>query len=229
MAMRLNQIAIVVEDANASVAFYERLFGLPRVVTKRRPGRPAQKGMRLPKLSEIARTASWQRRIITMYGKRRARLLYSFQALWWKVSRARPVQVVIVRDPAGREKDDYFFTIDLAMDPAHVVEIYSARWGIEEGIREGKQIVGMDDVQGWSRAAVERQAPFAMLVLALIKAWYLKYVAPHERPDALPSTASMLARLRTAFWQKRISALSAPRRETQKLVEAFGAVLAAAS
>jgi len=31
MAMRLNQIAIVVEDTNASVAFYEGLFGLPRV------------------------------------------------------------------------------------------------------------------------------------------------------------------------------------------------------
>ena len=29
--MRLNQIAIVVEDADASVAFYEGLFGLPRV------------------------------------------------------------------------------------------------------------------------------------------------------------------------------------------------------
>ena len=31
MAMRLNQIAIIVEDAAASVAFYESLFGVPRV------------------------------------------------------------------------------------------------------------------------------------------------------------------------------------------------------
>lgn len=31
MAMRLNQIAIIVEDADASVAFYEGLLGLPRV------------------------------------------------------------------------------------------------------------------------------------------------------------------------------------------------------
>lgn len=31
MAMRLNQIAIIVEDADASVAFYAGLFGLPRV------------------------------------------------------------------------------------------------------------------------------------------------------------------------------------------------------
>lgn len=224
-----------VEGLPANFTFTSRIrrdaaiFGPPQPVTKRRRGRPAQKGARLPKLAQIARTATWNRRVIVMYGRRRVRLLYSFRALWWKVSKATPVQVVIVRDPSGHEKDDYFFTTDLSMDPAHLVEIYSARWGVEEAIRDGKQVVGMDDVQGWSPTAVERQAPFAMLILALVKVWYLKHVAPQERPEALPSTASMLARLRMAFWQRRISAISAPRRETRKLAEALGAVLSAAS
>jgi hypothetical protein len=224
----------VVNGLPSKVTFISRirrdaaLFGLPQKVTKRGPGRPAQKGMRLAKLAEIARTASWQRRIVITYGKRRARLLYSFQALWWKVSKAQQVQVVIVRDPSGREKDDYFFTTDLSMDAGHVVEVYAGRWAIEETIREGKQVTGLGDVQGWSAGAVERQAPFAMLILALVKAWYLKHVASHDRPDALPSAASMLARLRMAFWQQRISALSAPRGEKRKFADALAAVLGAA-
>jgi len=206
------------------------LFGLPPAARRRRMGRPRRKGAPLPKLAAIARRRTgWVRRVLVLYGRRRRRELYEFTALWWHVAKGRPLKVVIVRDPRGREKDDYFFTTDTAMDAGHLVELFAARWGIEEAIREAKQLVGFDDVQGWRAETVERQAPLALLVLGLAKVWYLVHVAPREHARGFPSTASMLTRLRMSYWQQRLSQLQAPRRETQKLAKALGSALAAAA
>jgi catechol 2,3-dioxygenase-like lactoylglutathione lyase family enzyme len=46
--MRLNQIAIIVEDADASVAFYERLLGIPRVGGTIFKGKAAERVQALP-------------------------------------------------------------------------------------------------------------------------------------------------------------------------------------
>jgi len=193
-------------------------------------GRQRQKGERLKPLAEIAAGVKhWERRVVVVYGRKRVRLVHSFRALWWHVAKGRIFRVVIVRDPAGKQKDDFFFTTDLNMDPARVVELYAARWAIEEVFREGKQLAGFDDVQGWSPRSVERQAPFALLTLSLVKAWYLQHVAPKDRPKELPSAAAMLTKLRMAHWQQRISALSLPRNEMLQLTKALHATLAAAS
>jgi hypothetical protein len=193
-------------------------------------GRKRRKGQRLPSLADIAAgVTNWERRMVVTYGRRRLRLIYSFQALWWHVAKARPFLVVIVRDPTRTEKDDFFFTTDLNIDPARVAELYAGRWAIEETFREGKQLVGFDDVQGWSPRSVERQAPFALLTLSLVKAWYLQHVAPKDRPKELPSTAAILTMLRMAHWQQRISALSLPPAEMHELTKALRATLAAAA
>lgn len=206
------------------------LYDLPLQRRKKGPGRRRQKGERLKSLAQIAAGVKrWERRVVVAYGKRRVRLVHSFRALWWKVAKGRLLQVVIVRDPAGKEKDDFFFTTDLSMKPGRVVELYAARWAIEEVFREGKQLAGFADVQGWSPRSVERQAPFALLTLSLVKAWYLQHVAPKDRPKELPSAAAMFTKLRMAHWQERISALSLPRKEMRELTKALHATLAAAS
>jgi hypothetical protein len=206
------------------------LNDLPPKPRKKVRGRRRQKGERLPSLADIAAGVKrWDRRMVVTYGRRRPRLLYSFQALWWHVAKARPFLVVIVRDPATKEKDDFFFTTDLNMDPGRVAELYAGRWAIEEAFRESKQLVGFDDVQGWSPRSVERQAPFALLTLSLVKAWYLQHVAPKDCPNELPSAAAILTMLRMAHWQQRISALSLPHREMRQFTKALRATLAAAS
>lgn len=206
------------------------LYALPPRRRRKGPGRPRQKGERLPAPAQLAAQGrGWERRRVLAYGREHRRLLSSFPALWWKVARGRVLQVVMVRDPAGKERDDYFFTTDLALAPAQVVELYAARWGIEEAIREAKQSFGFAEVQGWSRRSVERQAPFALLVLSLVKVWYVLHVAPVEHPAELPSAAVMLTQLRLAYWQERISQLSLPGRELRKLARALEATLAAAA
>ena len=206
------------------------LYALPPRRRKGQRGRPREKGDRLPRLGEIAtRARRWERRVIVMYGRKRVRMLHSFTALWWGVAKARRIKVVIVRDPSGTQKDDFLFTTDLSMKPARVAEIYAMRWGIEEVIREAKQSFGFAEVQGWSEGAVERQAPFALLTLSLVKAWYVGHAASRERPEAMPSAARMLTRLRAAYWGKRISALSLPRREKRQFAEAIESALQAAA
>jgi hypothetical protein len=52
---------------------------------------------------------------------------------------------------------------------------FAARWPIEESIHDAKQLGGFEQVQGWCPRTVERQAPLAMIVQTLVKAWYLRY------------------------------------------------------
>ena len=166
---------------------------------------------------------------MVLYGRECERLVWTRRVLWWKVSRAVPVLLVISRDPERKEDDDVFVTTDIEADPAHVVETFAMRWGIEEVFWEGKQLFGFRKVQGWRPRTVERQAPFALFVLSLVKAWYVHHVALHRLPEELPSTARMLTALRYAYWQQRITRLSLPNRERRQILEAVRNALSAAA
>jgi len=110
-----------------------------------------------------------------------------------------------------------------------VVETFAMRWGIEEVFWEGKQLFGFRKVQGWRPRTVERQAPFALFVLSLVKAWYVHQVALRKRSEGLPSTSAMLTALRFAYWRQRINRLSLPRREKCEMLEVVHNALAAAA
>lgn len=206
------------------------LYELARRPRKPRRGRPRQKGKRLLTPERMARRVrKWTRVRVILYGKEQERLVWSRKLLWWTVAKAVPLLLVISRDPDGKEDDDFLFTTDVAADPAHVVETYGMRWGIEEVFREGKQLVGFGKVQGWSARSVERQAPFALFVLSLVKAWYVHSVALRRRLDELAPTAAMLTELRFAYWQERINKLSLPKRERAQILEAVRNALSAAA
>jgi hypothetical protein len=210
----------VVTERPESVTFTSRmrgdaaLYALPRRPRTPRRGRPRQKGKRMATPERTARRVhNWKRVRVLLYGEERERLVWTRRVLWWKVSGPVPVLLVISRDPERKEDDDFFVTTDLAADPAHVVETYACRWGIEEIFWEGKQLFGFRRVQGWRPRTVERQAPFALFVMSLVKAWYIHDVALRERPEELPPTSAMLTTLRLAYWRERINRLSLPRRE----------------
>ena len=206
------------------------LYDLPKPPKKGKRGAPRKKGNRLPAPVELARTArSWKRVKVVQYGKERERLVWTRVVLWWHVARSRPVLLVIVRDPNGKEEDDFFFTTEVESSGAHVAEVFASRWGIEEVFREGKQLVGFNRVQGWRPASVERQAPFALLVLSLVKLWYVHHVALRTPPDELPPTSRMLTALRLAYWQRRINRWSLRRAEKREIIAALRNALAAAA
>jgi len=211
------------------------LFQLPPARRSGKRGRPQKRGTRLPALKNIARYAHFNRHYVWRYGRKELVLLHSFVCLWYAVAGSSPVRVVIVRDPSGRQHDDYFFSTDPALAPVAIVEAYAARWGIEEVIREAKQSLGFEQVQSWSHQAVERQAPFALLLQAVIQLTYIKthrildpHPAPANQPSEVPSFARMLAVLRLAKWQERISAALPRPADRKKILRPLQALLATA-
>lgn len=204
------------------------LYALPPARTLKR-GRPKAKGARLPKLKEIAERAEFARGRVRRYGREEEVLTHSFVCLWWSVSK-KPIRVVVVRDPAGKEKDDYFFTTGVAMGAEAVVEGYGGRWGVEEALRELKQSSGMDEVQSWSGRAVWRQVPFVLAVHLLVQvAGYESLSAEVKVGGEVPSFSRLLTRLRLELWGERISTALAQDEKQTKIMELLQEALATAA
>ena len=193
------------------------LYALPPA---RRPsgrrGRTPKKGRRLPTPRQMAarRKKGWKRITLLKQGRTVERLVLGITCLWYHVCRDVPIRPVIVRDPAGREKDDFFFSTDATVPDAQIAQRAGDRWGVEEAILEAKQQLGFEDTRGWCSKTVNRQAPLAMVLVTLVKAWYARCAAaePSLAPESTPwyaktrpSFADMLAALRRVLWQHRIS------------------------
>lgn len=148
------------------------------------------------------------------------RLVHLFDALWYEVRGPQPIRIVCVRDPDAKLSDAFFFSTDLTLDAQRILEGYSARWCVEPMVREAKQSFGIEGPQAQFRLAVERQAPFAWLLLSLVKLWYLTRGHLSDSFCELPqpwyphknniSFDDMLASLRRQSWTTRISSLSSP-------------------
>lgn len=104
-------------------------------------GRPRKKGARLPTPAELAQAAvDWIVEELDWRGRRVTKRLWSTDVLWYRVCPEALVRLVVVRDPAGPQPDDFFFfTTDRSLSPAAVVEIYAGRWAIECVFRDVKQ------------------------------------------------------------------------------------------
>lgn len=187
-----------------NAALYERA---PRKVPGR-AGAPRKKGRRLPTLEQVATLACFRKQWISLYGERKLRLIHSFVCLWYKAS-PRPIRVVIVRDPTGRQTDHFLYSTATEMDPVRIAELYPARWGVEELIRELKQSLGFETVQSWTPTAVSRQAPVALVVHAVTLLGYAQThgflsTDRHAHSQPMPSFHRILSTLRLECWQKRI-------------------------
>jgi hypothetical protein len=208
-------------------------------------GRPRKKGARLPKPEAMAKRARRWRSVMTVERSReRERLVHGRVVLWYGVAKDQPLLLVISRDPAGKEKDDFFVTTDEALAPARVVEEYAARWAVEDTFRNVKQFLGAEEPQSWKGAGPERAGALAYLVYGVVWLWYIRHghgsaadTLP-ERPwyakKSKPSFQDALAALRTALWRERLSGLrifdrSASQDQTPLIHETLIAALARAA
>lgn len=192
-----------------------KLFDLP-VITPHKRGPHPKKGKRLPNPAQKAAsaTAIWEPVDVVIYGTALTLSVCSYVALWYQVCKDQPIRIVIARDPKGKYKDQFFFTQDLDMPLADVLEIIASRWPVETAHRELKQYLGMEQPQARREKAVTRQAPFAMLLLSLVKLWYLTegYLVDSFRDvkdpwyihkNGLP-LSDILRLLRCSYWADRI-------------------------
>ena len=103
-------------------------------------------------------------------------------------------------------------------------------------------IVIIDLVQGWCPRTVTRQAPIALVVQTMVKAWPMRHgvkaksAQPKEHevcgwldPKTHPSYLDMLATLRIALWRDRINLKSIVRVAVRKTLDALQFTLSAAA
>jgi hypothetical protein len=213
---------VIADGAYASLIRYE----LPRtVVTTRlrrnaalyelapprtgRRGRPRSKGDRLPTPPELAaQVTNWTTAPVRVRGQVVERLIWARPLLWYETAGSRPLLLVIVRDPAGRQPDDFFITTDTAATPVEVASDYADRWAIEDTNRNLKQYLGIQNPQSWVKQGPERVVSLAGWLYSAVWHWYLTVHAeapswpdrPWYTSKRAPSFADALAALRRETW-----------------------------
>jgi len=222
------------------------LYELPPKRKKRGRGRPRKKGKRLPSPPELARRRKkgWVRAKIDERGKLVDRLLLAIPVLWYAVCPDRQVLLVIVRDPEGKQEDDFFFTTDLPAGKAdfgavgtQVASQYAGRWSIEDTNRNIKQFLGGEDPQSWKGEGPERAAALSCWIYSAVWLWYLTTHGtkitwpslPWYPAKTRPSFADALAALRRVLWRRRISSASELGPHPAKIFAALIEVLATAA
>jgi DDE superfamily endonuclease len=180
---------------------------------KRRPGqkgRPRRRGGRLPTPQQVAaRCRHWPALPVTSYGRTITTQVRTLRALWYGALREQPVQIVLVRDPTGKRRAEAFFCTDPAASAQFILEAYARRWCLEVTFHDAKQFLGFADPQCQTPRAVQRTAPFALLVYDLVVLWFAEHahgaahpmwpVRPWYRHKTAPSFLDMLTALRGAL------------------------------
>jgi hypothetical protein len=217
------------------------LYDLPPKHQKNRRAAPRKKGRRLDSPAQLAASQKvrWTKTKVTLYG-RRVRVGYkTCVALWYNSAGARPLRIVVVRDPSGRRKEDCFFSTDLSLSPQAILEWFALRWPLEVAFYNAKQFLGLEDPQNRTPKAVQRTAPLALYLHDLVILWF----AEHGHFDAqayrrthpwyvhkrTPSFADLLAGLKTAGLRASLSRYGAQKpHSAKKLLPLFQALEAAA-
>ena len=206
-----------------------------------RRGPKPRKGPRLPTPAQIATRSKkgWTSITLLRQGRTIQRHILGVTCIWYHVARLKPVRLLIVRDPAGKQKDDYLFCTDANTPDPQIAQRYHDRWGIEESILEAKQHLGFESARGWCSKTVHHQAPLAMILLTLVKVWYARCAVNHPslRPQAMPwythktqpSFLDMLAALRTVLWKHRITPNSLSRAQIHAILKTLCYPLTAAA
>jgi hypothetical protein len=212
-------------DLTSRLPLDARLYEPP---PERRPGtagRPRKRGPRLPSPGQMLQQQRARRVTLNLYGRKDKVRLAEAVARWHDVPQ-RPLKVVAVEPLTGGRPVQAFYSTDIGQSAEQVLMEYSGRWSIEESFQGSKSHLGFEEPQGWSRQAVRRTAPMAMLLYSLTVLWFaLEGHALYKPPDrawyrhkARPSFADMLATLRYACLRSAISASPADKQERQNLL-----------
>jgi len=124
----------------------------------------------------------------------------------------RPLKIVAVEPLSGGRKPQAFFSTCAGDSAEAVLTRYAARWSIEVTYHDAKGHLGFEEPQGWTKRAVQRTAPVAMLLYTLVALWFSRaghrHYAPPHRPWYLGKTqasfADMLATLRCQSVKKKV-------------------------
>jgi hypothetical protein len=204
------------------------LYGLPPERTGKK-GRPRVKGDRLPSLAKIAAATAFSQVTVTRYGKTETIAAAAVTCLWYSVTGARPVTVILIRDKSRTGHDLALITTEKNPRIAQAIERYAARWGSDVAIEDAKQLLGTGQARNRTAAAVERTVPFMLACQALAICWYAtaghhpadtearRRNAPWYTSKTEPSTADMTAKLRRVIIAAKFKRVYADQPEPEEI------------
>jgi len=212
-----------------------RLYEAP---PERKPGtngRPRKRGALLP-TPEAMLTGPARRVTLDIYGRHDEVRLCDCEARVYS-SPARPLRVVAVEPLLGGRTCQAFYSTCWDASAEQVLTWYSMRWSLEVAFRDSKQSLGFEEPQGWTRRAVERTAPIAMLLYSLIVLWfaaeghhrYRAFKRPWYTTKQHASFADMLATLRRETIRERVLSLPLTGPGSRKLTQTLENIAALAA
>jgi hypothetical protein len=111
---------------------------------------------------------SWRTGRAWVYGRIRAFRYKQLRCRWSVSGPQLPVHVFVVEVPGYREP---WFLVTTALDlsAAQVVEAFAARFRQEDGFRDHKQRLGMEQCRAWTKEPVLRTFQVQMVALTLLR------------------------------------------------------------
>jgi DDE superfamily endonuclease len=206
-----------------------------------RRGRPATKGQRLPRLADLAATATWRTVTANRYGRTDTVAIAVIDCLWYGPFGASPGRAVLAREPdTATGYDLALFTTDRDSDTERVVERYADRWSIEPANATGKQLLGVGQARNRVQRAVERTVPFGFLTQTLVIVWYALFgyhpddlvsrhaAEPWYDQKTEPAFEDMLTKLRRTLIAARFTTTT-PNRPDPNIIRDYELACAAAA
>ena len=212
-------------DLTSRLVLDARLYGLPPERKPGQSGRPRKRGERLATPEQMLKTRC-RHADLSIYGRKdRVRLTDQLACVYAVPDRL--LRIVAVEPLTGGRPRQAFYSTAREATPHEVLAWYAARWSLEVTFQEAKGHLGFEQPQNWTRRAVERTAPVALLLYSLVVLWFVReghrsYRAP-RRPwyttKRQASFGDMLRTLKCQSVRQQVFSIPLSPREGRKLLK----------
>jgi hypothetical protein len=212
-------------DLTSRLVLDARLHAAPPPRQPGQKGRPHKRGERLPTPAAMLDQRA-QHILLNIYGRQERARVCDQEARMYAVPE-RPLRVVAVEALSGGRGREAFYSTCHAARAEAILTWYAWRWSLEVTFHDSKQHLGFEEPQGWTRQAVERTAPTAMLLYSLIVLWFVQHghrdyqqtLRPWYRHKQRPSFRDMLITLRRTSIREQVSALGLSGPGSKKVIQ----------
>lgn len=181
------------------------LYALPPRRRKGKRGRPAKRGKKATPRQWWNKRSGRRVLKVHMYGKVISITAWVGVLMPSRTLGDSPILVVIAPQRSGK-KMNVFFSTDLDLAPTRLLEIYAARFKIEDAFDELKTNGGFGDCRQRSARALKRHATLCLVSYSLLRLLSLTLAGaenfaaePWWRPAGPPSVTRMRRALANAF------------------------------
>ena len=171
-------------DLTSRLNLDARLYEAPPLRKPGTNGRPRKRGTQVPSPRRML-TGRTRRLTLNVYGRRDKVRFADCVARAYAVPQ-RPLRIVAVEPLTGGRRVQAFYSTRHEASAEMVLTWYAMRWSIEVAFQSSKTHLGFEEPQGWTRRAVERTAPTAMLLYSLMVLWFARSGHRHDHPPNRP-------------------------------------------